>query len=403
MATQTISESRKVFIRVRAENPLMALEKIRGADFGTMTMAPTQPGIFIADVTDEDLRHLRERDHVEVYEDYQFHLFDDTETWKFDQPAPMMGEVPWSGKTQADVLTAINAPAAWTKTRGQNVTIVIVDTGVATQEGVHPSTLSISPTFNTAWEDAVGHGSMCAAIAAGSTDQGARYDGVAPDATILSARSTLLASDLYTIYTYLLTKYLGGSFPGGVVVSNSFGHYTCNAPTFPQGHPYVDLVRTCVQNGMLFVYAAGNNHATGLCNHPPATDAPNTIWATNSIDEVISVGTVNWNGSNQEPGAHANSSRGPGQWSTRRDKPDVVAPTYGEVRWGSGYQVMEWWGTSGAAPQVAGLAALLLSIDSTLTPARIMQIIKSTARWTGGSSSCVGTGMIDCAAALAAI
>ena len=30
-------------------------------------------------------------------------------------------------------------------------------------------------------------------------------------------------------------------------------------------------------------------------------------------------------------------------------KPDVVAPTYGEVVWGNGYRVMEWWGQAGRA------------------------------------------------------
>ncbi len=403
MGTPLVSESRKVFIRISAEQPLRALERLGHAGVGSMTMAATQPGVVIADVTEEDLARLRDLAQVEVYEDYQFRPFGTPDTWWWEQAAPLAGTVPWNDKTQADVLAAINAPVAWHTARGQNVTIAVVDTGVASQDGLHASALSVSPTFKTAWEDAVGHGSMCAGIAAGSTAQGARYDGVAPDAMLLSARSTLMASDVYAIYTYLLTKYDSGAFPGGMVVSNSFGHYTCNAPAFPDGHPYVDLVRSCVARGIVFVYAAGNNHATGLCQHPVTADHPNTIWATNSIDEVISVGTVNWNESNQEAGAHANSSRGPGQWSTRGDKPDVVAPTYGDVRWGGGHQVMEWWGTSGAAPQVAGLAALLLSIDRTLTPATIMQVITSTARPLGGARSCVGAGMIDCAAAVAAL
>ena len=139
--------------------------------------------------------------------------------------------------------------------------------------------------------------------------------------------------------------------------------------------------------------------------NPAADDHPNTIWAVNSIDEVISVATVDWLESNVTDGSeHANSSRGPGQWSVRQDKPDVAAPTYGEVAWGGGYRPMEWWGTSGACPQVAGLAALLLSINLLLTAAEIRTIIRTQARVLAGASpKCVGAGIIDCQAAVQSI
>src|SRR5262249_47500181 len=77
-----------------------------------------------------------------------------------------------------------------------------------------------------------------------------------------------------------------------------------------------------------------------------------------------------------------------------------VAPTYGEVIWGSGYQVMEWWGTSGACPQVAGLAALLLSADPALKPAQVGDIIRKTCRGIQLPKTCAGAGLIDCEAAL---
>jgi serine protease AprX len=301
----------------------------------------------------------------------------------------------------------VKAPNTWPLSRGDGVTIAIVDTGTdaSRPEFQRRSPHSYAPTLSDPWKDLKGHGTMCAAIACGSNEGGGRYNGVAPGATLLSARSTLRATDLYPLYEHLLEHKLEGSFDKGLVVSNSFALEVCQTPTYSQRHPYADLVRACVRNGIVFVFAAGNNHADVCCGYPESNDHPNTIWAVNSIDEVITVGTVDWDESNQTPGrAHANSSRGSGQWSTRGDKPDVVAPTYGEVAWGAGYEHMEWWGTSGACPQVAGLVALLLSQNPALTPDQIRNIIRSSARsLPGQSQNCVGAGIIDCEKALESV
>jgi serine protease AprX len=65
---------------------------------------------------------------------------------------------------------------------------------------------------------------------------------------------------------------------------------------------------------------------------------------------------------------------------------------------------MEWWGTSGACPQVAGLAALLISRDPDLTPDDIREVVRSTARRLPGKpQNCVGAGIIDCAGAIQSI
>jgi len=151
------------------------------------------------------------------------------------------------------------------------------------------------------------------------------------------------------------------------------------------------------------VFAAGNNHwYLQDCKNDPEACTPNTIWGVNSHDMVISVGTVNENDSNQDPSTpHPNSSRGPGQWAHSGTKPDCVAPTYGEVVWGCGYKNKEWWGTSGACPQVAGLAALLLSANPALSPKQVCDIIRRTCRRLSAPATCVGAGLIDCAAAVA--
>jgi subtilisin family serine protease len=382
----------------------------------------THDQVLIADLSD-DQRHAAEQNGAEVYEDIQFyptahqaspfHLHG--HDWKYWETAAAQPSVlaaispasaaPWQTKTLADVLQHINAPKAWKKARGKGVTIGIVDTGVSSAMLEFPQTKrsAYSKSFAYAagpWSDLVGHGSMCASIATGTTKAGGRYNGVAPDAMLLSARSNLLATDIYKLYDWVLSKKASGEISGPIVMSNSYGLYTCSAPPgLPQDHPYRQILLDAVAAGVVVVYAAGNNHADVLCKNDPKRCSPNTIWTVNSMDEVLSVGTVDWN-NRMDNGQHANSSRGPGQWAKKHKKPDCVAPTYGEVVWGSGYRVMEWWGTSGACPQVAGLAALLLSADPRLTPAQVGDVIRATCRDIQLPKSCAGAGLIDCAAAL---
>jgi subtilisin family serine protease len=372
-----------------------------------VTAAEFDPKVSIMTVTSSERDDLEKNDAFEVFDNVQFSPFPGGDDWWDRQPAPAPASPPpWARKSMRDVMRHNRAEQAWSTSTGKGVTIAVVDTGTDLTTGhfPHRSTFDKHPAFPDALRDDVGHGSMCAAIACGTDEGGGKYRGVAPNATLLTARSTLDSADLYVIYQGLLREKRSGAFPKGLVVSNSFGLYTCTAPTFPNGHPYVDLIRLCVANDIVFVFAAGNNHGFGLCKHPAPDDGPNTIWAANSIDEVITVGTVGIDESNQVPNTeHSNSSRGPGQWCSRKDKPDVVAPTYGEVVWGAGYRTMEWWGTSGACPQVAGLVALLLSEDPTLKPAGVRDLIRKTARPLTGPASCVGSGIIDAAEAISAL
>ena len=399
----------KVFIRARNE---VHVPTVLHMHPNTAPIVSEQDShVVIADLSQQSINELRAKPQFDVFDDIEFQpamALPGSDWWRRQIGRSFPTAPPaWHAKTQADIMNLNGASKAWNTSTGKGVTIAVVDTGTdgSMPEFNNRSAHSISPSLKEVWVDSVGHGTMCAGIACGSTATGGRYRGVAPEATLLTARSNLYASDLYLIYEHLLRLKRNGEFANGIVVSNSYGLYTCAPPTYPQGHPYMDVVKKCVAEGMVFVFAAGNNHAGGLCKHPATDDNPNTIWAVNSIDEVITVGTVDWNESNNaDGGEHSNSSRGPGQWSTNQDKPDVVAPTYGEVIWGGGYERMEWWGTSGACPQVAGLAALLLSRDSTLSPGDVKKIIRGSARrLPGKSAKCVGDGIIDCEAAMKSV
>jgi serine protease AprX len=414
----------QVFVRFPSESMRPAAQPMLDADperFRPFS-SETHNQVLIADLSDEQ-RHAAEQNGAKVYEDVQFYPtpmagnpFEfRNEKWAYwetarSSPAALAllaptAAAPWETKTLIDVLDHINAPKARQKARGQGVTIGIVDTGVSSVMSEFPPAKRspYSKSFAYAagpWADLVGHGSMCACIATATDVSGGRYNGVAPNATLLSARTNLLSTDIYKLYDWVLARKRSGQITGPIVMSNSYGLYTCSGSAgMPEDHPYRQVLLDAINDGIVVVYAAGNNHHDVLCNHDPTMCSPNTIWTVNSMDEVLSVGTVNWD-NRMDSGQHANSSRGPGEWAQAHKKPDCVAPTYGEVIWGSGYQVMEWWGTSGACPQVAGLAALLLSADPGLSPAQVGDIIRRTCRDIQLPETCAGAGLIDCEAAL---
>jgi serine protease AprX len=364
-----------------------------------------QPTLLVGALDTAEARAL-ERSGAQIYDDSEFEPFPGSSAREFWNSAPDP-TAPAATLSLDDVLRHIRAPDAWSRSRGAGVTVAIVDTGICGQLLEFPAAKRSSIDLPTAfagqhWEDTDGHGSMCATIAAATKADNGRFDGVAPDATVLSARTTLMATDIYDIYDELITLKLNGTI-GSLVISDSYGLYTCERSGMPQDHPYLEIVLSAISNGIPVVFAAGNNHYDVACNHDPTECSPNTIWAVNSHDQVISVGTVNADNSNRDPATpHVNSSRGPGEWAVSLPKPDCVAPTYGEVVWGCDYRVMDWWGTSGACPQVAGLAALILSVNPLLGAAQIADIIRNSCRDIGAPSPCVGRGLIDCASAVEA-
>ena len=373
---------------------------------------PTSPVTAITDLSDEE-RRIAEANGCKVFVDIQFHPVSNAlefrlgsgQYWRSDANAPANAE--WLGKSLTDVLSHIKAPEAWHSSRGAGVTIGIVDSGIAGAAYEFPankqSLLSQSYAYSAPWVDTVGHGTMCACAAAAKLGEGARFNGVAPDATIMSLRTSFASTDIYQLYEWVIQKKQAGGFDGPVVLSNSYGQYACAAPVeFPSDHPYLEIIREAVADGITVVFAAGNNHVT-LCNFGPGESSPNTIWGAASVDEVLSIGTVNWD-NRLDVGAHANSSRGPGQWAVATTKPDCVAPTYGEILVGEQYRSMEWWGTSGAAPLVAGLAALLLSKNPALTPKQVYNAIRAACdAIPNQQSSSFGTGVINCKAAVESV
>lgn len=393
-------------ILVRTPSPAVRLDLLQDLSFDdparrSARTLSAQPDVLVVDADDRQRERIIAAGGM-VYEDVQFETFPGQA-----DAGPTIGTFGPAHLSLREVLSEIRAPDAWTSTRGAGVTVAIVDTGVSGALRELPAARRSSHDLRTAfrgrhWEDPVGHGSMCAAIAAASTSAGGRYDGVAPDAEVLSVRSDLTSTDLTLAFDELLRLRATGTLAGPMVISNSWGVRACTPPgTLRADHPFVSGVEAAVDAGIFVCFAAGNNHHD-YCSFDPAACSPSTIWGANSLDRVVTVGTVSRDRTNQDAATpHANSSRGPGEWASRTMKPDCVAPTYGEVPWGKGYLNSPWWGTSGACPQVAGAAALVLSIAPSLAPHDVADIIRMTCLSLPGGPTCVGRGLLNCEGAVA--
>lgn len=330
-----------------------------------------------------------------VVPDYQYEL----EEVDFFNPTAFAAE-DLTAPSLDDVLQLIRAPEAWQRSRGRNVIIAVVDTGIdGTRPEFGPARRqgSWQPLGDTPWTDWQGHGTMCASIAAGSKADGGEFDGVAPEALIRACRTRFFDTELGLIYDELADLARDGNF---VIATNSFGIKTGSPPPQPEDSDFIPALDEAIAAGVKAFFSAGNYHA--LAGGGATDHQPTSVWLHKCRADVMTVAACKLDGS-----MWFYSSRGPGQFQGPprfRDKPDVMGatPPNGRVVYGGQVRSLaDGWGTSGCCPQAAGLGALLLSIDPTLDHAALFEIIRGSAVSQGHHPFSEGRGLIDCAAAVA--
>jgi serine protease len=155
---------------------------------------------------------------------------------------------------------------------------------------------------------------------------------------------------------------------------------------------YANAIQAAVDAGVTVVVAAGNEDANAD-SYPPANcagviavaavdrDGSRAYYSNvGSVVDVAAPGGAQF-GDNDSNGVLSTSNSG------------YISPGVDNYRF---YQ-----GTSMATPHIAGLAALLYSVDLSITPAEVEQTIKATARAFPGSCEGCGAGIADAAKAVA--
>jgi type VII secretion-associated serine protease mycosin len=275
-------------------------------------------------------------------------------------------DTPWA-------LRRLDPSALWSITRGNNVTVAVIDSGVSDAPPILAGRLDRAHAKDFTGEpgaspfcDQVGHGTFVASIIAGR--DGGRVTGIAPGATILSLRAVPKETNTESLTPNVATAIRYAADHGAKVINLSL--------STPPTDQLQSAVNYALSKDIVIVAAAGNEKAGDRLG--PSYPA--------AYDGVIAVAGVDEDGKRVETSISGNYV-------------DVAAPganIVGPAARGSGYILDENGGTSFAAAYVSGVAALLRSYDTHLTAPQVVARIELTAdRPAEGYSNDLGYGVVN--------
>ncbi|MFJ4173701.1 S8 family serine peptidase [Microbacterium sp. NPDC089696] len=277
---------------------------------------------------------------------------------------------------------------AWQTTRGEGVTIAVIDTGIGKVPGVFDEAViggtDVSGTGTADGRTPLGavdgnHGSWVASLAAGrGAADGTGMIGVAPEANLLSI-SVGFGAAAAVPFTEQVAKAMRWAVDNGADIINL--SFTTN--TLDWDRSWDDAFLYAFEHDAVVVVAAGNRGS--------GTDM---IGAPATIPGVLTVGGVDQTGTASI------------EASTQGITIGISAPSEGLLGVSADGKIVSWRGTSGAAPIVAGIAALIRSAHPDLDAANVINRIIRTAIPVEGMSGTpdplYGYGLIDAQAAVTA-
>lgn len=260
-------------------------------------------------------------------------------------------------------LSKISAPSAWNTTTGASgITIGVIDSGAQPNHPDLASKLVTGWNFltgTTATSDSIGHGTATSGTAAAATNNSTGVAGVAwanPVMPLVVVDSTGYASysNIANAITYAADH--------GVRVMNISIAGSSSSSTLQSAVTYA------WNKGSVVVAAAGNS-STSSPYYPAACQYAVAVSATTSSNTLASFSNY-------------------GSWV------DLAAPGVSIETLNTNSSYASWSGTSFSAPIVAGTAALVLSVQPSLSASSLVSLLEQNTDYIG-SSTYFGYGLVD--------
>jgi serine protease AprX len=306
---------------------------------------------------------------------------------------------------------------------GSGIGVAVVDTGV---DGLHPDlvdrmgeNVKVVPSLGLLGGTAIpfpetdtlslgGHGTHVAGIVAGDgTASDGRFHGAATGATIHGVSGgTLISLHSALEALYWVLENHDTVTPAIRVVNNSWGS---SAGDYNENNSTARAVSELIAEGIVVVFAAGNDGGDGSTQRT-------SVQCVDPTPGMICVASYDDQGTGTREGTTSSfSSRGDAQ--RPETWPDLAAPgsnivaacrvylpvcATGALGADDFVNYASLSGTSMAAPHIAGIAAQVLQVDPSLTPAEVEQILVATAESYGDPGYAEGAGLVDAVAAVQA-
>lgn len=324
----------------------------------------------------------------------------------------------WHLDVPADVSLGCNADLAHRDgITGRGIRVAMVDTGwfrhpFFTARGYRAQPVVLGPGTANPLADEVGHG----------TGESANIFAVAPDAELLPVK-TMLSGSLGTVLVNATAAFNAAVALNPHIITNSWGFSIQFGPLSAAQQALGAAIAAAVANGIVVVFSAGNGHFGYPGQHPDVISAGGVYMDrdgslrasdySSGFDSAIFPGRrvpdlsglvglspgAKYIMLPVEPGDQIDTSGAGG-----------THPNGDETTNNDGWAAIS--GTSAAAPQIAGAAALVLQACPRLRPADVRDILMRTARdvTTGANSqgnvsvvgpdNSTGNGLVDAARAV---
>ena len=274
---------------------------------------------------------------------------------RFCSTDPMFNNL-WGLKNTSHPNIDINICKAWQISQGENIKVAVLDQGIF-KEHIDLASNIYNLSFNTETNLSPSllfgdHGTHCAGTIA-AVRNNTQVVGVAPLSKLMDVSNSLKGTPNSRIKR---ADGINWAWQNGAdIISNSWGSVRYEVIDDAISNA---LTKGRNGKGCIIVFASGNDY--GQVSYP-----------ANSNPNILSVGAISSDG---RRASFSNYGR----------ELDVVAPGVGILSTVPNNSVSSEDGTSMACPHVAGVAALILSVNPNLTAKQVSDIIEKTAQKVGG-------------------